>query len=205
MKFEKLNKDKIRITLTLTDLQDKDIDYQSFMSNSVSVQKFFLDVLAEAEEKIGFETKDYKIRIEALATSDNEFIITVTRYTPLSKKSPIIKRKSQNFTNSKAVYRFNSFEEFCNFCNFLNSEFLYNLNKFANSFDLYFYKNSYFLILTDIDSENTYFKRFNLMISEFSDYIGSSNLVENKLLEYGSLIFHKKAIKTCLKHFKRNS
>ena len=202
MKFEKLNKDKIRITLTLTDLQNKDIDYQSFMSNSVSVQKFFLDVLAEAEKKIGFETKDYKIRIEALATSDNEFIITVTRYTPFSKKSPIIKRKSPNISNYKAIYRFDSFDEFCNFCNFLNSELLYNLNKFASSFDLYFYKNSYFLILSNINSENTYFKRFNLIISEFSNYIGSSNLVEHKLLEYGSLVFPKKAIKSCIKHFK---
>lgn len=202
MKFEKLNKDKIRIILTLTDLQDKDIDYQSFMSNSISVQKFFLDVLAEAEEKIGFDTKDYKIRIEALATSDNEFIITVTRYTPFSRKAPIIKRKSTKVLASKAIYCFNLFDEFCSFCNFLNDDILSNLNKFAKSFDLYLYKNSYFLVIDGIDSENTYFKKFNSIISEFSDYIGSSDMVEHKLLEYGNLIFSKKAIKSCIKHFK---
>lgn len=201
MKFEKLNKDKIRIILTLNDLQDKDIDYQSFMSNSISVQKFFLDVLAEAEEKIGFDTKDYKIRIEALATSDNEFIITVTRYMPFSRKSPTIKRKSTAITNSKAIYSFLSFEEFCSFCNFLNNDMIANLNRFAKSFDLYFYKNSYFLIVDKIISEDTYFKKFNSVISEFSEYISSSSLLENKLLEYGDLIFSKKAIKSCIKHF----
>lgn len=202
MKFEKLNNDKIRIILTLNDLEDKDIDYHSFMSNSVSVQKFFLDVLAEAEKKIGFDTKDYKIRIEALATCDNEFIITVTRYTPVSKKTPIIKRKSSNTLSSMAIYAFSDFDEFCNFSNSLNDELIFNLNKLAKSYDLYFYKNSYYLIVSGIIAQNTYFKRFNSIISEFSYYIGSSQLVEHKLLEYGNIVFPKKAIKSCIKHFK---
>ena len=34
MRFEKLSNDKIRIILDLQDLEDNDIDYQSFMSNS---------------------------------------------------------------------------------------------------------------------------------------------------------------------------
>ena len=79
MKFEKLNNDKIRIILDLQDLQDNDIDYQSFMSNSSDTQRLFMDMLDEAEEQIGFTTKDYKIMVEALATIDGNFIITVTK------------------------------------------------------------------------------------------------------------------------------
>ena len=33
MKFEKLSENKIKITLTSQDLKDKNIDFQSFMSN----------------------------------------------------------------------------------------------------------------------------------------------------------------------------
>ena len=35
MKFEKLNENKIRITLSIRDLEEKDIDFHDFMSNSL--------------------------------------------------------------------------------------------------------------------------------------------------------------------------
>ena len=82
MRFEKLSNDKIRIILDLQDLEDNDIDYQSFMSNSSDSQKLFMEILDEAEEQMGFITKDYKLMIEALATIDGDFIITVTRSLP---------------------------------------------------------------------------------------------------------------------------
>ena len=77
MKFEKLNENKIRITLNTQDLIDKNIDFHSFMSNSKESQTLFLDMLDEAEKKVGFVTKDYKLRIEALAMSDGNFILTI--------------------------------------------------------------------------------------------------------------------------------
>ena len=45
MKFEKLNENKIRITLNNQDLAEKHIDFQSFMSNSQESQNLFLDML----------------------------------------------------------------------------------------------------------------------------------------------------------------
>ena len=63
MKFEKLNENKIRITLSNQDLLEKHIDFNSFMSNSVEAQDLFLDMLEEAEERVGFITKDHKIKI----------------------------------------------------------------------------------------------------------------------------------------------
>ena len=38
MKFEKLNDNKIRITLTIQDLAEKEIDFHVFMSNSIEAQ-----------------------------------------------------------------------------------------------------------------------------------------------------------------------
>ena len=52
MKFEKLNENKIRIILSNQDLADKNIDFNSFMSNSAETQTLFLDMLEEAEEKV---------------------------------------------------------------------------------------------------------------------------------------------------------
>ncbi len=73
MKIEKLTENKIRVTLNITDLHKKNIDFQSFMSSSIESQDLFLDMLEQAEKEFGFTTKDYKLLLEAIATSERKF------------------------------------------------------------------------------------------------------------------------------------
>ena len=82
MKFEKLSENKIRITLSMRDLEEKDISFHDFMSNSLESQDLFLDMLNIAETEVGFKTHNYKLIIEALASSDGNFILTITRIKP---------------------------------------------------------------------------------------------------------------------------
>ncbi len=70
MKIEKLNENKIRVTLNIDDLAERDIDYHSFMSNSIESQSIFIDMLNKAEREVGFNTEDCRIMIEALALKD---------------------------------------------------------------------------------------------------------------------------------------
>ena len=79
MKFEKLSENKIRITLTPGDFEEKHIDFQDFMSNPLESQDLFLDILEEAKSQIGFNTSDYRVKIEALAMIDGDFVVNVTR------------------------------------------------------------------------------------------------------------------------------
>ena len=50
--FEKLNENKIRITLTIQDLAEKEIDFHVFMSNSAEAQDVLLDMLEQAKRKL---------------------------------------------------------------------------------------------------------------------------------------------------------
>ena len=52
MKIEKIAENKIRIILDSHDLEEKNIDLHTFMSDSIESQDLFLDMLEEAEEKI---------------------------------------------------------------------------------------------------------------------------------------------------------
>ena len=85
MKFEKINKDKIKITLNLKDLEEKNIDFHLFMSNPIESQHILLDMLDEAKEKIGFDTNNYNIKVEALVMAESDFIFTITRISPFSE------------------------------------------------------------------------------------------------------------------------
>lgn len=207
MKFEKLNENKIRITLNVSDLEENHIDFHTFMSNSIESQKIFLDMLDKAEKEVGFVTEDYRVMIEALAMSNGNFVLTVTRFEPekanttYKKKKVNIKRKISTLDTKKAIYCFNSFDEFCNFCGFLNNSILKYLNDFADSISLFEYSDKYYLVISNIHTNTNLLNAFSSSITEFALFIADSNLFENKLLEYGNLIMKDNAIDICLKHF----
>lgn len=206
MKIEKLNDDKIRITLNMEDLQENDIDFQSFMSNSIESQELFLSMLDKAEKEVGFQTDNYKIMIEALATSGGNFVFTVTRVAPEKKstykvKNLNIKRKTSTINRNKAVYCFNSFDEFCAFCTFLNNNILQFVNSTIDNSSLFEYKSRYYLVLSNIKANVDLLKSFCSSIVEFATYVDNSDLFESKLLEYGKPIMKDNAIADCIKHF----
>lgn len=207
MKFEKLNENKIRITLNNQDLEEKHIDFHSFMSNSQESQNLFLDMLDEAEKKVGFITKDYKIRIEALAMSDGNFILTITRFgknidadvKPSKLKKVKIKRKNLDMNSKQLIYKFDSFDDFCKLSNFISK--LDNFTNIAKSIILYFYQNTYYLCLYNINIEHNNIKQLYTLITEFGTYVDNSEVFERKLAECGKIAIKNNAIKTCIKYF----
>ena len=88
MKFEKLSENKIRITLSIQDLAEKEIDFHVFMSNSIESQDILLDMLEQAKKETGFDPENYNLKIEALAMADTSFIFTITKEVPEEKKLP---------------------------------------------------------------------------------------------------------------------
>lgn len=204
MRIEKLSENKIRIFLNLEDLKEKNIDIQSFMSNPIESQALFLDVLALAEEKMGFVTKNYQLSIEALAMSCGDFVLTVTRKreeSPKKKKHFQIKRKSEDLTQNSIIYAFQSFEDFIEFCiGYQNSPFL-ELKKYLNTACLYELNSTYYLVLSAPLVDMSVLKKFSTFMAEFAEFIYDSDLFARKLQEYGKLIIKTNPIKVTLKNF----
>ena len=191
MKFEKINDDKIRIIVTSKDLQDKSIDFHDFMANPIESQEIFLNMLDEAEEKVGFDAKDYNLRIEAIVMSDESFILTITRVSSPKVATPKIKRK---FT---AIYCFSTFEDYCNFLDAIHS-CSGSIHNIAKSAILYKYRSSYYLVLSNINLKHPNKLIFNSYITEFARYTNNSDLFVCKLKEVGDLIIKNNALKFCL-------
>lgn len=207
MKIEKLTENKIRITLNLEDLKEKDIDLHTFMSNSIETQKIFLDMLEEAEKEVGFKTDNYRIMIEALALSNGTFILTVTKIEKdIDKeknkyKKVHIKRKLTNLKSKDAVYLFSSFEEFCDFCKIFSQESIITRKSFCSKCSLYTYNKSYYLILNNINFSLEFTKVFFNNIIEYASPVHHPNLLKGKIQEYGEVIIKNNALNVCLKYF----
>ena len=205
MRFEKLNEDNIRVALSHEDLAKKDIDFHDFMSNSIESQDLFFDMLEEAEKEIGFVTKDYLIRIEALAMSSGDFVLTVTRSLPDGVRNNVrkkvhVKRKKIKLDSSQFIYCFSNFDDFCSFIQFFYNNGFKTAN-LANNILLYEYKNAYYLSINDINLKYPSLRKLFSCITEFACFVNHSEVFANKLAESGKLIMKHNAIRTGIKHF----
>jgi len=208
MKIEKLDENKIRIILNLDDLKEKNIDFHTFMASPIETQSLFIDMLALAEEKVGFVTRNYKVSIEALASSTGDFIFTLTRSPETldssinnKKKKIHMKRKCMDLSKNIAIYSFNNFDDFIAFCSFIDNTQISNLSQLAKTIQLYLFDNCYYLVFKQINSKLATLKSFCSAITEFGSFVNHSDLFARKLSEYGHLIMKSNAIRTGIKYF----
>lgn len=210
MKFEKINKDKIKVTLNSEDLTANDLDFHSFMSNSKETHSLFLNVLEQAEKDFDFSTKDYNLHVETIALADGNFILTITRVqnsqsavsdSTSSRKKIKVSRKAPKLESTSLIYKFAAFEDFCDLSRFLSNSQKINYKNLSRESSLHKYNESYYLCLTEINKDATLLKRAFSSITEFATYIDSSETFKAKLLESGLTIYKTNAIENCIKHF----
>ena len=207
MTIERVSENKIRVTINLDDLNDKNIDFHSFMSNSIESQKLFLDMLDEAKNKVGFVTDDYKILIETAATDNGNFICNLTRIVPDCKKERFTKpnvhiKKNKDLVDSGVtIYAFNCFDDFVAFCEFIVNNFSGNIKIFSGNSKLFLYNYNYYLVMNNVSADFDLLESFCACISEFAYFVSNSNCFEHKLMEFGNLIIDNDAIFTVSSYF----
>lgn len=203
MKIEKLTDDKLKITLSIDDLEERNINLHSFMYNSPESQDLFWELLQTAEKDYGFSIDDSFIYVEAATTGSGNFTLLVTKTndkTPDVPKTPLktkkitkesfkLKRKTPSVSTTDNFYVFQSFDDilaFCSICDtaILHENVLYQLN------DCYYLK---------ID-----FIPYN-MILDYASVLKSTPILEAKISEYGKVIIEHEALQTLAKHFNKKS
>lgn len=216
MRFEKINDNQMRVILTMQDLEDNDITLHDFMSNSLESQELFFEMLEEAEEEIGFVTKNCHVKIEAFAMTDDSFVLTITKVKASSGKKitsssnssrakPVVKRKTQDLSLTYLIYRFNTFDDYCFFVEYLLKNNLSNAFKVAEKIYLYLYNNSFYLVLCDLNTKYSNITKFYTCITEFGSYIANPELFIHRLNESGTLFMKNNAIKKSLLHYTQNT
>jgi negative regulator of genetic competence, sporulation and motility len=213
MKFEKINNDKIKITLNSNDLAANDVDLHSFMANPTQSesQSLFLTVLDKAERDFGFSTDNYNLRVETLALENGSFILTITRVkpqeakyeNPASPKKVKASRRTINMKSQSLLYKFNSFDDFCGFVNFLHNNVSY-MNRFSRTAILYSFNDFYYLLFEKINPKYEYKKIVYSAITEFATYVNPADSFIAKIRESGKVVMNNNAIRICERYFIKN-
>lgn len=79
MKIEKISEDVIKVTLSVSDLETRNLDAKKLKSNSPQYEKLLLDIIGHAEIEFGFDISECKVVYEPAVNKQGEHIITVTR------------------------------------------------------------------------------------------------------------------------------
>ncbi len=211
MKVEKINKNKIKITLTMEELADRKIDIKEIKSDVNAARDFFLDLILESDIEQDFAMEDSQLFIEASADKNNLFVITVTKLDHIPElanyieeelsKSFARKAKKSNKNNTSKVYRvksnifyFNSIDIILNMCDTISNQKL-----FFGKNSLYKYNGNYILVFSPTSVKNKKFLKTFSTLSEYCDHYSYAELLDVNIKEKSKLIIADKAIQKLMK------
>ena len=192
MKFEKINNTKIKIILSIQDMESNNLSVENILSNSADSQRFLETIITKAEKKLGFKPEDSKLLIEAVS-SNKECIFTITKL--LNEKISCTK------AYNSFIFKFDSFDDFINLCTYLNNFSYLCLKDISKNFSLIYYNSTYYLKFTEIENSSIVLDYIKTFFTEFGKDVSNYAGIEGVLNEYGKVIFAKNAITKCLNCF----
>lgn len=193
MRFEKLTDAKIKIVLSLKDLEKNNLSTENILSNSVDSQKLINKIINKAEQELDFEPEDSQLLVEAVISSPEECIFTITK---LSNSEVCC-----SLGNCSFIIKFDCFENFLNLCSFLKNFSNLCLKELSKNFSLIYYNNTYYLKFTETDFSSISIDYVRSLFMEFGNDVSLSPCIDGILNEYGKIIFKTNAISMCINCF----
>ncbi|HHW47768.1 MAG TPA: adaptor protein MecA [Clostridiaceae bacterium] len=208
MKIERIGENILKVTISLDDLEERNISLDSLNYNSPAAQELFWDMMEQAEVQFGFDLSDSQLIIEPISDFDDEFVITITRIdedgdfesihkyirSKLRKSDLKIKKKSRKLYSTLIIYSFDSFDDL----NMLSKELstIYN-----GESTLYKYGNTYYLVLIRSSFTVTNINKFEALLDEYGSRVTNTNFYEGYLNEYGTKIAEGNALEIIKNYF----
>ena len=193
MKFEKITDTKIRIILSLKDMELNNISVENVLSNSADSQKLLESIITKAEKEIGFKPENSELLVEAMALSDEECIFTITKL--LTEKICCPK------SNDSFIFKFDKFDDFINLCTYLNNFSYLCLKDISKNFSLIYYNGTYYLRFIEAGNSSIVIDYIKTLFAEFGKDVSHSVGIDGILNEYGKILFAKNAILKCINSF----
>ena len=193
MKFEKITDTKIKIILSLQDMESNNLSAENVLSNSADSQKLLDIIINRAEIELGFKPENSQLLVEAVAPSNEECIFTITKL--LDDKIHC------NHHANSFIFKFDCFDDFINLCTFLNNFSYLCLKEISKNFSLIYYNNTYYLRFIESEYSHIVIDYIKTLFEEFGKDVSHTSGIDGILNEYGKVIFSKNAILKCIHTF----
>lgn len=196
MRVEKINENKVKIILTLEELENRKISLSDLENNSSLARELFLDLIEENNLDEDFKLNDSQLLIEATSDTENLFEITITKLdlniSNSANKYNDVKSSKKRKTIYKAssnIFIFNTMDMVLELAsNLKNQDLFFGRNT------LYRLDNKYFLIFSKSSIKNKNFMKTFAFINEYSSNSMFDPLFETSIKERADLIIKNNAI-----------
>jgi len=197
LKVEKISENKVKIILTLEELEKREISLNELESNASIARELFVNLIEENNLDEEFKFSDSQLLIEASSDCENLFEITITKIDMNINNSSIDmytesknsnKRKS-NYKTYSNVFIFSSMDIILELCLKIKTQ-----NLFFGRNSLYKLDNNYILIFTKSAIKNKKFIKTFSFISEYSSNYLYEPLFETSIKEKAQIIIKNNAI-----------
>ncbi len=172
MKIEKIELNRIKVTLSAPDLIDMNINIKSLTPGSPRLHGFLYEIMEKVRKETGFNPYSGQVVVEAMPDGDG-IVLTVTKLTdePQKKKRPGKVRVAGHRSAKKITYKFDSFENVCGLFSNTSPE------HFASA-GLYEYMDNFYMVVP---------KNAAPVLPEFGHPQTMLNISESFLSEHGKL------------------
>lgn len=103
MKFEKMNDQQIRCTLTKEDLAEREIKISELAYGTEKARSLFRDMMLQAEAELDFEADDIPLMIEAVPINSECIVLTVTKVEDPEELDTRFAQFSPNLIDEEAI------------------------------------------------------------------------------------------------------
>lgn len=196
MKIEKINENKVRITLSIEELAQRQITLNELERDSLKAKKLFVELIEESNLESSFVIEHSQLFVEATTDNNEFFTITITKVDDIQENEKYDSLHNENYNNTEFINIF----EFENFDIIDEMVSVYKLSKtFFGKNSLYSFNNKYYLIFSKYSVKNAKFTKTLAILNEFSLKSYQSELFEISLKEKCKLVISNKAIQTLIK------
>ena len=201
MKIEKITDNIFRVTITLNDLEQRQIDINSIDINSPQTIALFNDLMEQVAHQFGFDFTGTQLIIDPVPNLDNSFDITITKIdkemdfesihkyikTRYKKSETSVKKKQGGLFANILVYAFKTFDDVCDL-----AELVYDI--YIGSSSLYKYDNQYYLTLSKSHIKVHDERLLECSLNEYGSKINNPIAFEGYLNEHGLALIEEQAV-----------
>ncbi|MGN7178437.1 adaptor protein [Paenibacillus sp. FSL R5-0490] len=192
MRLERLNYNKIKIFLTLDDLNDRGLTKEDVLKDSLKWHQLFHEMLEEASEEFGVDIHG-SVAVEIFSMQAQGMVMIVTMEEQMDEElleDGFIEMQVTVDGSEDILFEFRDFEDVIQMARSLNSVQI-------EEGSLYYYKEKYFYHARDLEGE----KNIHRVIAILAEYGDSAFTSIHVIQEYGKVLIEADAVKKLVEYF----
>ena len=206
MKIERMDENKIKITIGNDDIRMWNVDLKNFTDNTPEAQDMFWFALKRAEQDVNFTVGKAQLLVETKEEGEDGFSMLISRLeneTELAKalikagkhaKRAELKPVRRNRPDALlGIFKFGDFEDVCRGVSHIGEVFL-------GTSKLWKYDGEFYLELLPIDSFGVF--EIENILSEFAKKSKNPVVMQGILGEYGKPMIKSDAVAVIYQNFK---